>query len=98
MENYVITPLEFNQNKEAFNAKYPMPSEIPLLSDIIDLYQEHHNELNYNPIKTILKQENFLIECEEHFRTHHSESTTRVCLPILQMMMVLKTTGKLRGL
>ena len=99
MENYVISPLKFNQNKEVFNAKYHMPSEIPLLSDIIDLYQEHHDELNYNSIKTILMQETFLNECEEHFRTHHiSERTTRVCLPILQKMMDLKTTGKLRGL
>ena len=47
LENCMISELQFNQIKTAFNAKYPMPHETPLLSDIIDLCQERPFWSNY---------------------------------------------------
>ena len=92
MENRLIDTFQFEQFKAAFNATYPMPPETPLLSDIIDLCQERHEEAHS-------KQEKFLDDCAVYFGTHRiSESTRHVCLPILQKMFALKTAGQLKGL
>ena len=99
LENRLISVLQFNQIKTAFNAKYPMPPETPLLSDIIDLCQERHDEAHSGQIKTIVKQEKFLDDFAEYLRTNPiSESTKQVCFPILQKMYDLKAAGQLRGL
>jgi hypothetical protein len=99
MENRLIDTLQFEQFKAAFNATYPMPPETPLLSDIIDLCQERHEEAHSGQIKTITKQEKFLDDCAVYFESHRiSESTRHVCLPILQKMFALKTAGQLKGL
>ena len=99
MENRLIDTFQFEQFKAAFNATYPMPPETPLLSDIIDLCQERHEEAHSGQIKTITKQEKYLNDCAVYFGTHHiSESSRHVCLPILQKMFALKTAGQLKGL
>ena len=99
LENRLIGTFQFEQFKAAFNAKHPMPPETPLLSDIIDLCQERHEEAHSGQIKTIAKQEKFLDDCAVYFGTHRiSESTRHVCLPILQKMFALKTAGQLKGL
>jgi hypothetical protein len=97
LDNRLISIHQFNQLKAGFNAKYPMPPETPLLSDIIDLCQEH--EAHSGQIKTIVKQEKFLDDCARYFETHRiSDSTRQVCLPILHKMHALKSTGQLKGL
>lgn len=99
LENRLISIYQFDQFKAAFNAKYPMPPEMPLLSDIMDLCQERHDEAHSFQIKTIVKQETFLDDCSRYFETHRiSVSTRQVCLPILQKMHALKTAGRLKAL
>jgi hypothetical protein len=99
LENRLISMYQFDQLKVTSNAKYPMPPETPLLSDIIDLCQERHDEAHSGQIKTIVKQEKFLDDCVLYFETHRSSDSTRqVCLPILQKMYALKTAGQLKGL
>ena len=99
LENRLISTYQFDQLKVTFNAKYPMPLETPLLSDIIDLCQERHDEAHSGQIKTIVKQEKFLDDCVVYFETHRiSDNTRQVCLPILQKMYALKTAGQLKGL
>ena len=63
----LISTDEFDKSKATFNAKYPMPSKIPLLSDLIDLHKERHGAAHNGQIKTIVKQEKFLDECKEFF-------------------------------
>ena len=97
VENRLIGTDEFDKSKATFNAKYPMPSETPLLSDLIDLCQERHGAAHSGQIKTIVKQEKFLDECKEFFDTHRiSDSTRDVCIPILQKMCALKIANQLR--
>ena len=67
VENCLISTDDFYKSKAIFNAKYPTPSETPLLSDLIDLCQERHDAAHSGQIKTIVKQEKFLDECEEFF-------------------------------
>jgi hypothetical protein len=55
LENRLISTYRFDQLKVSFNAKYPMPPETPLLSDIIDLCQERHDEAHSGQIETIVK-------------------------------------------
>ena len=99
LENRLISTYQFDQIKVTFNAKYPMPPETPLLSDIIDLCQERHDEAHSGQIKTIVKQEKFLDDCVVYFETHRiSDNTRQVCLPILQKMYALKIAGQLKGL
>ena len=99
LENRLISTYQFDQLKVTFNAKYPMPPETPLLSDIIDLCQERHDEAHSGQIKTIVKQEKFLDDCVVYFETHRiSDNTRQVCLPILQKMYALKIAGQLKGL
>ena len=99
LENRLISTYQFDQLKVTFNAKYPMPPETPLLSDIIDLCQERHDEAHTGQIKTIVKQEKFLDDCVVYFETHRiSDNTRQVCLPILQKMYALKIAGQLKGL
>lgn len=99
LENRLISVHQFDQIKAEFNAKYPMPSETPLLSDIIDVCHERHDEAHSGQIKTIVKQEKFLEDCAVYFQANPiSESTQRVCIPILKKMDALKAAGKLRGL
>ena len=91
VENRLISTDDFNKLKAIFNAKYPTPSETPLLSDLIDLCQERHDAAHSGQIKTIVKQEKFLDECEEFFGAHRiSDSTSKVCIPLLQKMRDLK--------
>ena len=99
LENRLISTYQFDQLKVTFNAKYPMPPETPLLSDIIDLCQERHDEAHSGQIKTIVKQEKFLDDCVVYFETHRiSDNTRQVCLPILQKMYAVKVAGQLKGL
>lgn len=99
LENRLISTYQFDLLKVTFNAKYPMPSEIPLLSDIIDLCQGRDEEAHSGQIKTIVKQEKFLDDCAVYFKTHRiSDNTRQICLPILQKMYALKTAGQLKGL
>jgi hypothetical protein len=99
LENRVISISQFDQSTSVLNNKYPMPHETPLLSDIIDLCQERHDEAHSGQIKTIVKQEKFLDDCVVYFETHRiSDNTRQVCLPILQKMYALKIAGQLKGL
>ena len=97
VENRLISTDDFYKSKAIFNAKYPTPSETPLLSDLIDLCQERHDAAHSGQIKTIVKQEKFLDECEEFFGAHRiSDSTSKVCIPLLQKMRDLKIAQQLR--
>lgn len=99
LENRLIESYQFDQFMVTFNAKYPMPPDTPLLSDIIDLCQERHDEAHSGQIKTIVKQEKFLEDCVVYFDTHPiSDNTRQVCLPILKKMNDLKIAGQLKGL
>jgi hypothetical protein len=99
LENRLIETYQFDQFMVTFNAKYPMPPDTPLLSNIIDLCQERHDEAHSGQIKTIVKQEKFLEDCVVYFDTHPiSDNTRQVCFPILKKMNDLKIAGQLKGL
>ena len=98
-ENRKIDKSEFKEFKKTFNVKYPTPCDTPSLSDIIDICQERHLEAHSGQIKTIMKQEEFLDDCEVYFRQHLiSESTLSVCFPTLQKMLSSKSARELKGL
>ena len=67
------------------SVRYPMPPNIPPLSDIIGLCRDPHTVAHSGQIKTIVKHEIFLPECTLYFASNLiSEKTVSVCSPILQ--------------
>jgi hypothetical protein len=98
-ENELMSEADFDQYISDFNVTYPTPPNIPRLSDIIGLCQNRHAIAHSGQIKTIVKQRNFIDECQLYFTSNDiSESISRVCLPIIEKMSNLKRSGALRGL
>jgi uncharacterized coiled-coil protein SlyX len=98
-ENDLMSADDLYQCIEAFNVTYPTPPKIPPLSDIIGLCQNRHTVAHSGQIKTIVKQRNFLDECQLYFTSNDiSESISGVCIPILEKMSDLKRSGALKGL
>ena len=98
-ENDLMSEADFDQYISDFNVAYPTPPNIPRLSDIIGLCQNRHAIAHSGQIKTIVKQRNFIDECQLYFTSNDiSESISRVCLPIIEKMSNLKRSGALRGL
>jgi hypothetical protein len=98
-ENDLMSAADFDRFIEVFNVTYPTPPNIPPLSDIIGLCQNRHAAAYSGQIKTIVKQRNFLDECQLYFASNDiSESISGVCIPILEKMSDLKSSGALKGL
>ena len=98
-ENDLMSKADFDQYISDFNVTYPTPPNIPRLSDIIGLCQNRHAIAHSGQIKTIVKQRDFIDECQLYFTSNDiSESISRVCLPIILKMSNLKRSGALRGL
>ena len=98
-ENDLMSAADFDRCIQVFNVTYPTPPNIPPLSDIIGLCQNRHAVAHSGQIKTIVKQRNFLDECQQYFESNDiSESISGVCIPILEKMSDLKSSGGLKGL
>ena len=98
-ENDLMSEADFDRYIRAFNVTYPTPPNIPPLSDIIGLCQNRHATAHSGQIKTIVKQRNFIDECQLFFTSNDiSESISGVCIPILEKMSDLKRSGSLKGL
>lgn len=98
-ENDFMSEADFDRYIRAFNVTYSTPPNIPPLSDIIGLRQNRHAIAHSGQIKTIVKQRNFIDECQLFFTSNDiSESISGVCIPILEKMSDLKRSGSLKGL
>ena len=98
-ENDLMSAFDFDRCIKVFNVTYPTPPNIPPLSVIIGLCQNRDAVAHSGQIKTIVKQRNFLDECQLYFTSNDiSESISGVCIPILEKMSDLKKSGALKGL
>ena len=83
---------QFDQWKVTFIAEEPMPSERPILSDIIDLWSASQTCRTFQS-KTTRKRENILNDCVEYSQTHRVwERTRQVCLPTLEELWTVGDT------
>ena len=96
-ENELMSADDLYRCIKVFNVTYPTPPNIAPLSDIIGLCQDRHTVAHSGQIKTIVKQRNFIDECQLYFTSNDiSESISGVCIPILEKMSDLKKVARLK--